>query len=275
MRNSIVKVLWVIAGLAMLLLVLHTIGVSAIKVDNTSILLLIITIVCLLAPYLTKIRFGEFEAEIGSKEVERLKETVEKHIPKPTEAKGTIPITEHTKAGNAITELVVIDPVLALAKLRIELERVLTALYKVAGTFERSRHPIGASMLAQRLTNMEVIPKELLGVITEVVQLCNRAIHGETVRPPQAEAIVNQGVRLLESLYSQLSKFRFEPKDTQKIGKEELSKYMEAKYKVVTVIPYVDKPVKLTRILNQEEFDRLLEGYEEYAEFIVEVSKMN
>ncbi|MEA1957309.1 MAG: hypothetical protein U9N01_03015, partial [Euryarchaeota archaeon] len=64
MRNSIIIGSWVVAGVAMLLLALHTAGVSAVKVDNTSVLLLIIAIVCLLAPWLTKIRFGEFEAEI-------------------------------------------------------------------------------------------------------------------------------------------------------------------------------------------------------------------
>jgi len=43
---------------------------------------------------------------------------------------------------------------------------------------------------------------------------------------------------------------------------------------VVTVIPYVDKPVKITRVVKQEALDQLLEGYEEYGEFIVEVSKI-
>lgn len=259
----------------MLLLALHTAGVSAVKVDNTSVLLLIIAIVCLLAPWLTKIRFGEFEAEIGPKEVGRLKEKVAKHIPEPLEAKGTALAAERTKAAaEAITDLVIIDPVLALAKLRIELEKVLTALYEAAGIPERLKRPVRVSKLVQRLTDREVIPRELSGAILELIQLCNRAIHGEDIRPSQAEAIVDQGARLLEYLYDHLSEFRFEPKDTQEINKEELGKYMGAKYRVVTVIPYVDKPVRITRVLNQEAFDRFLEGYEEYAEFIVEVSKI-
>lgn len=257
----------------MLLLVLHTTRVPAIRVDNISVLLLTITIACLLAPWLTKIRFGEFEAEIGPKEVERLKETVEKHVPEPTEVKSA-PITGRTGAAQAITDLVVIDPVLALAKLRIELERVLSALYEVAGTHEKATRPVGVGGLVRRLTNMEIISRELSSAITEVVQLCNRAIHGEDVRTPQAEAIADQGARLLEYLYNQLSGFQHEPEDTQEIDKEELSKYIKAKYRVVTVIPYVDKPVRTTRVLNQEALDRLLEGYEEYGEFIVEVSKI-
>lgn len=273
MKSSIVKGSWVVAGVALLLLVLHTTRVSAIRVDNTSVLLLIIAIACLLAPWLTKIRFGEFEAEIGPKEVERLKETVEKHVPEPTEV-NSIPITGRTGVAQAITDLVVIDPVLALAKLRIELERVLSALYEVAGIPKKATRPVGVGGLVRRLTNMEIIQRELSSAITEVVQLCNRAIHGEDVRTPQAMAIADQGARLLEYLYNQLSGFQLEPKDTQEIDKEELSKYIKAKYRVVTVIPYVDKPVRIARVLNQEALDRLLEGYEEYGEFIVEVSKI-
>jgi len=273
MKNSILKGSWVVAGVALLLLTLHTARVLAIRVDNTSVLLLIIAIACFLAPWLTKIRFGEFEVEIGPKEVERLKETVEKHVPEPTEVKSVL-IAGRTRAAQAITDLVVIDPVLALAKLRIELERVLSALYEVAGTPQKATRPVSAGGFVRRLTNMGIIPRGLSRAITEVVQLCNRAIHGEDVRPPQAEAIADQGARLLEYLYNQLSGSQLEPKDAQEINKEELSKYIKAKYRVVTVIPYVDKPVKITRVVKQEALDQLLEGYEEYGEFIVEVSKI-
>lgn len=272
MKNSIAKGSWVVAGVALLLLVLHTARVPAIRVDNTSVLLLIIAIACLLAPWLTKIRFGEFEAEIGPKDVERLKETVEKHVPE-MEVKN-VPIAGRTGAAQAISDLVVIDPVLALAKLRIELERVLSALYEVTGTPEKATPPVGVGGLVRRLTSIEIIPRELSSAITEVIQLCNRAIHGEDIRAPQAEAIADQGTRLLEYLYNQLSELQLEPKETQEIGKEELSKYIKAKYRVVTVIPYVEKPVRITRVLNQEALNRLLEGYEEYGEFTVEVSKI-
>ncbi len=255
-------------------MVLHTVGVLSIKVDNTSVLLLVISIVCLLAPSLTKIRFGELEAEIAPQEVKQLKEKVTKHIPKPTQIGGIARAGEQTRLAQAIIDLSDIDPVLALAKLRIELEKVLTALYQAAGTPESSSHPVGVSGLIRKLTNMEIVPRGLSSAITGVVQLCNRAIHGEDIRTPQAKTIVDQGCQLLKYLYEQLSEFRLEPKDIQEINKEDIIKYRKAKYKVVTVIPYVDKPLRNTRILNQEAFDRLLEGYEEYGEFIVEVSKI-
>ena len=60
--------------------------------------------------------------------------------------------------------------------------------------------------------------------------------------------------------------------ERQEISKEELDKYTESKYRVVTVIPYVEKPVIITRILNQMALDELLDGYEDYGEFLVDIS---
>ena len=60
--------------------------------------------------------------------------------------------------------------------------------------------------------------------------------------------------------------------ERQEITKEELDKYTESKYKVVTVIPYVEKPVRIVRILNQMALDELLDGYEDYGEFLVDIS---
>lgn len=60
--------------------------------------------------------------------------------------------------------------------------------------------------------------------------------------------------------------------ERQEISKEELEKYTKARYRVVTVIPYVEKPVRITRVLNQMTLDQLLEEYEDYGEFLVDVS---
>ena len=49
---------------------------------------------------------------------------------------------------------------------------------------------------------------------------------------------------------------------------------MDAKYEVVTVVPLVDNPYRSKRIVNQEELDDLLKGYEEYAEFLVSINKI-
>ena len=60
--------------------------------------------------------------------------------------------------------------------------------------------------------------------------------------------------------------------ERQEISKEELDKYTESEYRVVTVIPYIENPVRIVRIVNQMALDELLDGYEDYGEFLVDIS---
>jgi hypothetical protein len=50
---------------------------------------------------------------------------------------------------------------------------------------------------------------------------------------------------------------------------------MNARYQVTTIVPLVDQPRKEVRVVDQEGLDELLEGYHEYAEFIVDVTKID
>ncbi len=49
---------------------------------------------------------------------------------------------------------------------------------------------------------------------------------------------------------------------------------MDAKYRVTTVIPLVENPVLNVRILDQDGVYMLLEGYDEYGEFLVRMEKI-
>ena len=63
--------------------------------------------------------------------------------------------------------------------------------------------------------------------------------------------------------------------ETAPIDKTTLDEYWNAQYRVTSIVPLVETPYKNIRILDQEGVDELLEGYDEYGEFIVEVSKMD
>ena len=45
----------------------------------------------------------------------------------------------------------------------------------------------------------------------------------------------------------------------------------QKKYKLTTIIPLVDNPKRVVRELSQEQLDNFLDGYTEFAEFIVEL----
>jgi len=65
-----------------------------------------------------------------------------------------------------------------------------------------------------------------------------------------------------------------EPFESEVIDKSEEEKYYQALYQITTVITLVKDPIRNIRIVTQEELDNFLEGYQEYAEYIVDITKL-
>jgi hypothetical protein len=94
-----------------------------------------------------------------------------------------------------------VDNTLALAKLRIELERALREVafrngvpVVVAG----GTPPLGS--LVGTLAQRQAIPADILPSLREVLSVCNQAVHGAQVPADAATAIVSFGERLLRIL---------------------------------------------------------------------------
>lgn len=130
MKQFVIRNLWWLTLiLALLMLIAHTLGFDSLKIDSTSIILLL---VILLSPFLSgirKIRFGEFEAEIDPKEIQKIKDEVSAYLPEAIQSKDQVP--EVHNEISSIMQLVESDAVIALAKLRIELEKALKKLYRL------------------------------------------------------------------------------------------------------------------------------------------------
>ena len=251
------------------LLVTHVLGLGSLKVDSTTLVLLGLF---LLVPYLDvirKIKIGDFEAEIESREIQKV-------VSKAGTELGLGAVVDEDVNENEVSlrKLVQQDPQLALAKLRIELERSLNAIHRVGNRSDTSRRPMGVGRLVRELEEQDRLPQEIGGAIRDVLPLANRAVHGESVQTDDALQLVGLGVRLLRELHEVLADLVVGPEDSRPISKEEEVAYSSATYRVTTVTPLVDRPVKNTRTLDQEGLDLLLEGYEEYAEYIVGVERL-
>lgn len=115
---------WTVGLFALALLIAHTFQWSRIQVDAVTILLLAVIALIPIIELIRKIKIGEFEAEIASREVAEASAKIQKEAP-----------TKSTKEQRSIQEypevldIVKDDPQLGLAKLRMELERVLKMLY--------------------------------------------------------------------------------------------------------------------------------------------------
>jgi hypothetical protein len=94
-------------------------------------------------------------------------------------------------------------------------------------------------------------------------------MHGEDIRYMDARQITEAGAALLEVLRTLTN-----PVEKVVITADEVTDYEDARYRVTTVVPYVAGPERRTYVFTQDELDSFLEGYQEYAEFVVSLEKM-
>ena len=181
------------------LLTVHGLGISAITVDTTSLLGVDFILLCPWLATLKRIKIGDFEAEIDPAEGKRLTAKISKALPElPQEATPT-PLGP-SAAVEAVRQLALSDPVMALAELRIELERTLRCLR--ARTRQPASSPGNAwlTKIIRDLAAKGVLPQNLAASIQDVGEICYRAIHGEDIRSQDALVVAETGDELLEGL---------------------------------------------------------------------------
>lgn len=253
----------VVSALAFALLVTHTFGWGDLRVDTTTILLLVVIVLAPLSELVKKIKIGDFEAEIGSREVAKISESLK-----------VSDIGEPDKPGpvqSDIQKLVEADPQLGMAKLRIELERLIKIIYFRVEQPEFDIDKAPPTRLLNELTEKRVIPVALQSSVRDVLSLANRAIHGQSIKTQDAENLANLGVKVITELRRIFRALPGEAVEKRPISKQEEKRYSGAKYKVTAITPYADEPYLSTYILDKEGMDELLNGYHEYAQYIVGV----
>lgn len=57
--------------------------------------------------------------------------------------------------------------------------------------------------------------------------------------------------------------------ESRPIGSDEVDIYLSSRYRVTTIIPLKENPVMNIYLLTKEELNDFLEGYDQYAEFLV------
>jgi hypothetical protein len=270
MKNIILQnIWWVTFLLSTSLLCAHTFKITNINIDSTSIFLLTIILISPFIASVRKIKYGDFEAEIDPKEVQKIKSDADKHSKIKEDEEDSRPAIY--AATDSIRKLAASDPVIALAKLRIELEKLLSRLARING-IDLKKHSLG--IIINTLSNREILQINTGKSLADVVSICNRAIHGESISTDSANTIISLGIDLLDKIY-----WRIQDQITlgtivseEIITNDESNSYYENKrYRLTSVIPIIDNPKKVIRVISQEQLDEFLEGYHEYAEFIVEL----
>jgi len=240
---------------------------EAVRVDSISLGLLGLLLLIPFAELIRKIKIGEFEAEIGRDEIAKVQAKASVELSVVTDNKDVEP-------EKRIRELLREDPRLALAKVRIELEEALKRLYGTTAEAEPEWRRLSLGRLVDGLVRKEILNSSVAATLREVITLANRAVHGERVEASAAEELAVLGVRLVYEL-QQLHEIRIlQPSKKTIITSQDVDQYRSAKYRVTTIIPLVENPIKNTYLLGQEDLDHFLEFYAECAEFIISIERV-
>jgi hypothetical protein len=249
------------------LLFSHVFGWSAIRVDSVTLALVGFLLVIPLVDLIRKIKLGDFEAEIGRAEVSKVQAEMAAELSQPTELELVI-------SEKRIRELLRNDPRLAMAKIRIELEEALKRLYLATKGSKPDLRKTSLGRLVDGLVQAQVLKRPVAGSVRDVIDLANRAVHGERIEANAAEELAILGVRLLHEIQQAYSEQLLEPLEKEVITPQEVDYYRSAKYRVTTVVPLVENPTRNIYVFDQEAMESFLNGYEEYAEFIVRVERI-
>lgn len=245
----------------------HVVKWDAVQVDAVTLALLGFLIVIPLAERIRKIKLGEFEAEIGREEIAKVQAKVATELP-PTSVDAIAMSEERVRT------LLGEDPRLAVAKVRIELEEALKRLYAADAESEPDWRRLSLGRLVDNLVRREVLSPSVASALRDVIALANRAVHGERVEPAAAEQLAVLGVRLVHEVQQLYVERVLRPVETVVISTDEVNEYSTSRYKVTTVVPLVENPTRNTYILDQNALESFLEGYEEYAEFVVSIERV-
>lgn len=247
------------------LFVSHVVKWNIIQVDSVTLALMGLLLAIPFLDLVRKIKVGEFEAEIGKAEVSKAQERVAIELSTPS---------EKDESEKQVRDLLRNDPRLAMAKIRIDLEEALKRLYSAALGQGQDLRRISLGRLVDDLVHKQVLGGPIASSVRDVIALANRAVHGERIELSTAEELAMLGVRLVQEVQQAYIDYLLKPIDKSVITAQEIRQYESAKYRVTTIVPLVENPFRNIYIFDQEALNSFLEGYEEYAESIIEIVRV-
>lgn len=190
---------------SLLILIIHILRPD-LAIDNITLILFLIATIPFLSLSVKSIKFGGVEIDLQS-----MKELIEK-----ADKAGLLAATEGKKAAALAVEgkkkdlpkysfqlVADQDPNLALAGLRIEIEK---RLFQLAGAFGIDARRSSIGVLLRELSQKGVLSPQESGVLADLVPLLNSAVHGAQIDKSAAEWVIWIGSGVLISLDKKIKK---------------------------------------------------------------------
>lgn len=185
---NVKRIKYTVTLLALAIAFVHLIW-PAIQIDTITLMLLIVA----LLPWLSSL-FKSIELPGGLKIQYKDLEKIEER------ARNTGLLTEETTKGKedySFQTVASTDPNLALAGLRIELEK---RLFKLAESYDLQPNRRSLSTLLTDLNGHQLIGGAERGLLSDLTALLNSAVHGAVVDASAAEWALDIGPRILKAL---------------------------------------------------------------------------
>jgi hypothetical protein len=178
-----------ITGLA--LIVVRGFWSDIFVVDAFTVVILFILFIPFVAQYLRKAKFpgAEFEFKDEIRETEKLVQLSVEQAERAESAGEKKILLFETFKLSTVRELLDSDPVLALAALRIEIERKLKLLVNSLDLPIRNEWSI--SKLIEAVKKLELLSSEQVAALQKIVSMCNKAIHGSLISETEARRIID------------------------------------------------------------------------------------
>jgi hypothetical protein len=183
------KIKIIVSSVAALIAILH-IANPNIAIDTITISLFLIAIIPWFIPYLDTVELP-CGIIIGLKDTDK--------VSKQVKEAGLVSDTPNDSNEFCFQQIASRDPNLALAGLKIEIEKklVLMADSKLRGT---GRIFTNLGSLTTTLARNNILTSKELEAINGLNDLLNRAVHGAEVHPDAADRALELGVTILKSL---------------------------------------------------------------------------
>lgn len=183
------KIQIAISAVAVVIIVVHLVW-PKVAIDGITLALLVIAIVPWLAPLFKSLEFpGGWKVEF--QDLQKAKNEADKAgLLAPSNTINATPEYSFQMIAND-------DPNLALAGLRIEIEKRLMDLAE-SNNISVKRQGIGGLM--RILSNEGILTQQEYGALADMVGMLNSAVHGATVDKRAVDWALETGPRLLKSL---------------------------------------------------------------------------
>lgn len=188
-------ILITITGIA--LIIIHGLWTDYFRIDYFTIIILVILCIPYFSQFLKKAKVAGAEFEFKD-EIESTKKVVKESVEK-SKSKGEMkPLPFETFNMSTAKEIVDSDPILALASLRIEIEKKLRLAAKF---FNLGSTKSNLSAIIDALMSNEILSSEKVSALRKIIEMCNKAVHGYDITKREAKDIVN----LMEELNQSFS----------------------------------------------------------------------